>query len=127
MKYAAYDKYKSSRIEWLGDVPEHWEIWKVAHGFQMTGSGTTPPPDNPDWYDGDVCWVTTSELREKVITDTEKKISQEALKNFSALKVFPEGALAIAMYGATIGRLGIFGVAAATNQACGVLFGQKTS
>jgi type I restriction enzyme S subunit len=91
----------------------------------MTGSGTTPPPDNPDWYDGDVCWVTTSELRETVITDTEKTISQEALKSFSALKVFPEGALAIAMYGATIGRLGIFGIAAATNQACGVLFGQK--
>ena len=126
MKYAAYKQYKPSRIEWLGDVPEHWEIWKIAHGFQMTGSGTTPPPDNPDWYDGDVCWVTTSELREKVITDTEKKISREALKNFSALKVFPEGALAIAMYGATIGRLGIFGIAAATNQACGVLFGQKS-
>lgn len=125
MKYAAYDQYKPSRIEWLGAVPEHWQVWKIAHGFQMTGSGTTPPPDNPDWYDGDVCWVTTSELRETVITDTEKKISQEALKNFSALKVFPEGALAIAMYGATIGRLGIFGIAAATNQACGVLFGQK--
>lgn len=125
MKYATYEQYKPSKIEWLGAVPQHWEIWKIAHGFQMTGSGTTPPPDNPDWYDGDVCWVTTSELRETVITDTEKKISQEALKNFSALKVFPEGALAIAMYGATIGRLGIFGVAAATNQACGVLFGQK--
>jgi type I restriction enzyme, S subunit len=126
MKYAAYGQYKPSRIEWLGDVPEHWEIWKIAHGFQMTGSGTTPPSDNPDWYDGDVCWITTSELREKVITDTEKKISWEALKKFSALKIFPEGALAIAMYGATIGRLGIFGIAAATNQACGVLFGQKS-
>lgn len=125
MKYAAYSEYKPSRLEWLGAIPQHWEIWKIAHGFQMTGSGTTPPPDNPDWYDGDVRWVTTSELRETVITDTEKKISQEALKNFSALKVFPEGALAIAMYGATIGRLGIFGVAAATNQACGVLYGQK--
>lgn len=125
MKYAAYELYKPSKIEWIGAVPEHWEIWKIAHGFQMTGSGTTPPPDNPDWYDGNVCWVTTSELRETVITDTEKKISQEALKNFSALKVFPEGALAIAMYGATIGRLGIFGIAAATNQACAVLFGQK--
>lgn len=125
MKYAAYVQYKPSQIEWLGAVPDHWEVWKIAHGFQMTGSGTTPPPDNPDWYDGDVCWVTTSELREKVITNTEKKVSQEALKNFSALKVFPEGTLAIAMYGATIGRLAIFGIAAATNQACGVLFGQK--
>lgn len=125
MKYAAYNEYKPSGIEWLGEIPQHWEIWKIAHGFQMTGSGTTPPSDNPDWYDGDVCWVTTGELRETIITDTEKKISQDALKNFSALKVFPEGTLAIALYGATIGRLGIFGVEAATNQACCVLFGQK--
>lgn len=125
MKYAAYNEYKPSQIEWLGAIPQHWEIWKIAHGFQMTGSGTTPPPDNPDWYEGDVCWVTTSELRETTITDTEKKISQAALQNFSALKIFPVGALAIAMYGATIGRLGIFGVEAATNQACSVLYGQK--
>jgi len=125
MKYAAYNEYKPSQIKWLGAIPQHWEIWKIAHGFQMTGSGTTPPSDNLDWYEGDVCWVTTSELRETTITDTEKKISQAALQNFSALKIFPVGALAIAMYGATIGRLGIFGVEAATNQACSVLYGEK--
>lgn len=82
MKFAAYKQYKPSRVEWLDAIPEHWEIWKIAHGFQMTGSGTTPPPDNLDWYDGDVCWVTTSELREKVITDTEKKIYSGGTKKF---------------------------------------------
>lgn len=126
MKYPAYPEYKDSGVEWLGEVPAHWEIWKIAHGYQTTGSGTTPPTENPDWYDGDVCWVTTSELREQIIRDTEKKVSAEALKNFSALKVFPEGSLAIAMYGATIGRLGIFGIDAATNQACCVLSGGRT-
>lgn len=125
MRYSKYNEYKATDIAWLGDVPSHWETWKIAHGFQITGSGTTPPSDNPEWYDGDVCWVTTGELREKVILDTEKKVSRDALSNFSALKVFPKGSLAIAMYGATIGRLGIFGVDAATNQACCVLYGQK--
>lgn len=114
---------KDSGIEWLGDVPEHWEPWKVSHGFGLIGSGTTPPSDQLEWYGGDITWITTGELRENVICDTEKKVTREALNSFSALKLFPRGSLAIAMYGATIGRLGILGVDATTNQACCVLCG----
>ena len=106
---------------WADECPRHWEVWKIAHGFRITGSGTTPPSDNEDWYDGDVPWVTTSELRESVIHDTSKKVSKAAINELSALKIFPAGALAIAMYGATIGRLGILGVPSTTNQACCVL------
>lgn len=118
-------KFKPSGIEWLGDVPAHWEIWKLAHGFLNTGSGTTPPSENEAWYDGDIPWVTTSELRENIVSSTSKMISQEATVEFSALRVFPKGALVIAMYGATIGRLGILGVDAATNQACCVMYGER--
>jgi type I restriction enzyme S subunit len=114
-------KLKPSGVEWLGEVPEQWDIWKVSQAFSTVGSGTTPPTSEAEWYDGDICWVTTSELRESVIVDTGKKVTKEALWNFSALKLFPKGALAIAMYGATIGRLGILGVEATTNQACCVL------
>ncbi len=125
MKYSAYPTYKESGVAWLGKVPEQWEIWKIAHGFISTGSGTTPPSDNATWYDGDIPWVTTSELRENVISDTTKKVSKEAVETFSALKLFPKGSLAIAMYGATIGRLGILDVPATTNQACCVMFGER--
>ncbi|MCA3173995.1 MAG: restriction endonuclease subunit S [Burkholderiales bacterium] len=106
---------------WADECPVHWQTWKISHGFGLTGSGTTPPSDNEEWYEGDIPWVTTGELRETIITDTSKKVSRAAIKEFSALKIFPAGSLAIAMYGATIGRLGIFGVAATTNQACCVL------
>ena len=119
-----YPKYKESGVQWLGEVPEHWEVWKLSHGFERTGSGTTPPSVNDVWYDGDIAWVTTSELRETVVFDTVKKVSKEAIAEFSALKIFPRGALGIAMYGATIGRLGIFGIPATTNQACCVMFGE---
>jgi len=121
-----HTRFKDSGIEWLGEVPDGWEVWKVSHGFKNTGSGTTPPSDNDEWYDGNIPWVTTSELRENIITDTSKKISEETIKTFSALKLFPEGSLLIAMYGATIGRLGILGVAATTNQACCALFGDHS-
>ncbi len=123
MKTKAYPKYKPSGVEWLGDVPEHWEVWKIAHGFKLIGSGTTPPSDELEWYDGSIPWITTSELRESVICSTEKTVTKEATLKFSALKIFPKGSLAIAMYGATIGRLGIFGIDASTNQACCVMHG----
>lgn len=109
---------KDSGVSWLGKVPEHWETWKVTHGFNRIGSGTTPRSDNPLFYDGNVPWVTTSELREDTIFDTSQKVTEEAVAQYSALKLYPKGSLAIAMYGATIGRLGIFGVDATVNQAC---------
>ncbi|GAA5091329.1 restriction endonuclease subunit S [Paenalcaligenes hermetiae] len=113
-----YPDYKPSNVPWLGKVPSHWEVWKVTHGFNRIGSGTTPKSDNPIFYDGDIPWVTTSELRETVILDTSQKVTEEAVATYSALKTYPKGSLAIAMYGATIGRLGILGVDATFNQAC---------
>jgi type I restriction enzyme S subunit len=85
------------------------------------GSGTTPPSDSEDWYDGHVPWVTTGELRECEVLSTTKTVTDAALRKFSALRVYPRGSIVLAMYGATIGRLGVLGVEAATNQACCVL------
>ncbi len=116
--YPAYPSYKPSNVAWLGDVPEHWDVWKVTHGFNRIGSGTTPKSDNAIYYDGQIPWVTTSELRETVIYDTAQKVTEEAVASHSALKIYPKGSLAIAMYGATIGRLGMLGVDATFNQAC---------
>ncbi|WP_434782563.1 restriction endonuclease subunit S [Ferrovum myxofaciens] len=116
---------KDSGVEWLGEVPESWERRKIAHAFERVGSGTTPPTGQDEWYsDGDIPWITTGELRETVITETSKYVTAKALEEFSTLRVYPAGSLAIAMYGATIGRLGILGVSATTNQACCVLSGE---
>ncbi|MFB4371816.1 MULTISPECIES: restriction endonuclease subunit S [unclassified Pseudomonas] len=113
---------KDSGVEWLGEVPAHWEVWKLSHAFDGIGSGTTPPSTEHGWYEGGtIPWITTSELRENVITATKKNVTAEALEKFSALQMHPPGSLAIAMYGATIGRLGILGISATTNQACCVL------
>lgn len=110
---------KDSGVEWLGGIPEHWESIKVTHLVKNIGSGTTPKSSKYSYYDDEgVLWVTTSELRETVITDTKKKLTKEALQDYSTLKVFPKNSVAIAMYGATIGRLGILGEEATFNQAC---------
>lgn len=109
---------KDSGVAWLGDVPIHWDTWKITHAIDLIGSGTTPKSDNSAFYDGETLWVTTSELRESIITDTKQKVSKEALSTYSTLKVYPKNSVAIAMYGATIGRLGILGAEATFNQAC---------
>lgn len=109
---------KESGVAWLGEVPSHWEIWKITHAINLIGSGTTPKSDNAEYYDGEILWVTTSELRESLISDTKQKISDSAIKDYSALKKYPKNSVAIAMYGATIGRLGILEKEATFNQAC---------
>ena len=104
-------------MERLGKIPSHWEVKKISRLFAI-GSGTTPPTDYPEYYGGGIPWITTSELRESVVTSTEKSVTKKALRAFSALNLYPEGSIAVAMYGATIGRLGILGTSAAVNQAC---------
>ena len=122
MTFPAYPDYRDSGVEWLGVVPTYWEAWKISHAFGELGSGTTPPTSEAEWYEnGTVPWVTTGELRESVIWETKKLLSPTSLPAFSALRLHPAGSLAIAMYGATIGRLGILGIDATTNQACCLL------
>ena len=108
---------KDSGVEWLGEIPAHWEVVKTTWLFSI-GSGTTPRSEDPAYYGGELPWITTSELRESVVVATEKSVTEEALRDFSSLKVHPKGSVAVAMYGATIGRLGILGVPATVNQAC---------
>lgn len=92
------------------------KLGEVCH----TTSGGTPSRREAKYYQGNIPWVKSGELSKGVITDTEEKISGEAIKNSSA-KIFPKGTLLIALYGATIGKLSFLGVDVATNQAvCGI-------
>ncbi len=125
MKYKKYPTYKDSGVEWLGEIPEHWEMWKISHSFNSVGSGTTPLSNNESYYNGHIPWITTGELRENIINSTKKLLTNKALVENSSLKLFPIGSIAIAMYGATIGRLGKLGICATTNQACCVISNSK--
>jgi type I restriction enzyme, S subunit len=118
MRLAPYRKYKTTEVLGHSLIPDHWDMRKVTRSFDHIGSGTTPNTNSNDFYDGDIPWVTTAELRETTITFTQKNLTIKALADHSALTFYSAGAIAIAMYGATIGRLGILGVAATVNQAC---------
>jgi len=101
------------------DIPKHWQIKRLGE-VCFTTSGGTPNRSQSKYYSGNIPWVKSGELNKGLITDTEEKISEEAIKNSSA-KLFPKGTLLIALYGATIGKLAFLGIDAATNQAvCGI-------
>ncbi|MFN7404196.1 MAG: restriction endonuclease subunit S [Armatimonadota bacterium] len=113
---------KPSGIDWLGDVPEHWTIRKVSRTFRTTGSGTTPSTGNRTYYDeGEIPWVITGDLKNCELHTTSKFVTPHALQDCSALKMFPAGSVIVAMYGATIGKVGLLRIPACVNQACCVL------
>ena len=99
-------------------LPQGWSVTTLDN-LADWGSGGTPSRRNSSYYNGDIPWVKTGDLGEKVITKVTEYITEEAVRNSSA-KYFPKGSVAIAMYGATIGKTSIFGIDATTNQACGV-------
>ena len=113
---------KDSGVEWIGQVPEHWEVMKTSLAFLGIGSGTTPSTSNKEYYteeDG-LYWLQTGDLNDGEITDTSKKITSLAADECN-LKFYPTDSVVIAMYGATIGKVGLLKISTSTNQACCVL------
>jgi type I restriction enzyme S subunit len=102
------------------DLPSGW-LTTSLDAVADWGSGGTPSRQEPRYFHGNIPWIKTGELGEKFIRNAEEFITDEAIKRSSA-KVFPKGSVGIAMYGATIGKLSIWGIDASTNQACAVGF-----
>jgi type I restriction enzyme S subunit len=110
---------KPSGVPWVGDVPQHWQVRKLGTLFRLHGSGTTPSGEH--LYGGLTNWVMSGDLNDAVVCSTKRSVREEALQTYSTLKLYPPGSLVVAMYGATIGKTGILGAPACTNQACCVL------
>ena len=109
----------------IGLLPEDWKVVRLED-ICNTSSGGTPSRDNEDFYIGNIRWFTTSELHDCLLYDSIAHISYDALQHSSA-KVFPKGTLLMAMYGATIGKLGLLCKDAATNQACCAIMSKEVN
>ncbi len=97
-------------------VPENWK-WVRLGSIGDWGAGATPSRANPMYYGGNIPWVKTGDLNDDYINTVPESITQLALDSTS-VRINPVGSILIAMYGATIGKLGILNIPATTNQAC---------
>ena len=98
------------------EVPENWE-WQKLGDIGVWQSGATPSRLNKDYYGGDIPWLKTGDLNDGFIYEIPETITQKALEETS-VRLNPAGSVLIAMYGATIGKVGILTFPATTNQAC---------
>ncbi|WP_448169115.1 restriction endonuclease subunit S [Streptococcus hyointestinalis] len=98
-------------------IPESW-TWVKLGDIGLWGAGATPSKSNIKYYEPQsIPWLLTGDLNDGYITNIPNKISELALEKTS-VKLNPKGTVLIAMYGATIGKLGILTFPATTNQAC---------
>src|SRR3989339_937805 len=107
-------KFKQTEI---GIIPEDWEVKNVEDFCMKITSGGTPLRNNKEyWENGTIPWLKTQELNDATIYAAEEKITQLGANNSSA-KLFPKNTILMAMYGATVGKLGLLKIEATTNQA----------
>jgi len=110
--------YKQTEV---GVIPDGWGVKRLGE-IASVSAGGTPSRTNAHYWNGDIPWVTTSELDFYKIKHAEQFITKEGLKN-SATRLLPPGTLLMALYGQgkTRGKIGLLGIEATTNQACAAI------
>jgi type I restriction enzyme S subunit len=120
-------KMKDSGVEWIGKVPEHWDVAPIKRWFSTT-SGATPDTEQQAKYYADaggsgVPWIRTTDLSNGPVTTFAIGITQQAIED-TACKLIPKKSVLVAMYGGdgTIGKNGLLEISACINQAiCALL------
>lgn len=99
---------------------------KLGDIYKISSGGTPSRKISAYWINGDIPWVTTTEVTNGIVTSTNECITKSGLENSSA-RIYPKDSLIIAMYGqgSTRGRTAKLGIEASTNQACAVLYEKK--
>jgi type I restriction enzyme S subunit len=97
---------------------EGWKKDKIIRLFHTIGSGTTPKSDNSNYFNGNIAWINSGDLKPRLLYETQKKVTEKAIRDSSALKMFDKDTIVIAMYGASIGNMSIAQIKFCCNQAC---------
>lgn len=97
MKLRAYARYKTSGVQWLGDVPAHWAVTPLGYLVRFRG-GATPDKSRSDYWDGAIPWVSPKDMKAARLSDAEDHVSEDAMRH-SPLPMVPRGAVLIVVRG----------------------------
>ena len=118
-KYKTYPKYKPSGIDWLGDIPDGWEVKRLKHAVkELVGGGTPDTGNDQNWTDDEngTPWVNIADMTNAFyIQETEKRVTALGLEEKN-LRVLPKNTLLYSMY-ASLGKVALLDIEAVTNQA----------
>ncbi|MDD5007380.1 MAG: restriction endonuclease subunit S [Syntrophorhabdaceae bacterium] len=110
-------KMKSSSVEWLGDVPGHWEVKKIRRVATRVQTGNTPPTSEEKYYDdGTVPWFGPSSFGEGIFLSEPVKVINECAVEDGVARLFNAGTVMLVCIGATIGKVSSIKENASCNQ-----------
>ncbi len=106
-----------SGIPWLGKIPKHWEVWKLAHLADI-GNGSTPSRENVGyWSDGSIPWLNSSVVNQDEVIESDQFITKLALKECHLPMVQPGSVLVgITGQGKTRGQAVVLSFESTINQ-----------
>ncbi|MGA6878981.1 restriction endonuclease subunit S [Acinetobacter sp. AND/436] len=117
-KYQKYAEYKDSGIDWLGEIPRHWDLKPIKYLFEII-NGSTPKSGEEAFWDGEITWITPSDLsklRSHVIGESIRTITKKGLDSCGTTLV-PSDTIILSCR-APIGSLAVTSKEACTNQGC---------
>jgi len=113
-----FPNYQTTLIDKETSLPEGWEDTKIGEVFKTSSGGTPSKTKEVEYYkNGNIPWVRTGELKQFILIESERYITEVGLKKSSA-KMFPKNTVLLAMYGNTIGETTFAAKSVSTNQAC---------
>lgn len=107
---------KDSGIDWIGQVPEGWEVGKIKY-FSQISAGATPDRNNSLFWNGNINWMSSGEVNQGIVKHTSETITDLALKRTST-KLLPNGTVMLALngQGKTKGTAAVLAIESASNQ-----------
>ena len=88
---------RESGVEWLGQIPSHWEVSKLGYVASEQG-GKTPSTENAEYWDGDVPWVSPKDMKVSVISDSIDHITSLAVDE-CGMAMIPKNAVLVVVRG----------------------------
>lgn len=110
-------KMKDSGIEWIGEIPEGWEVRKIKNSFSIY-AGATPKSENSDYWDGNIPWITPADYKttDKYVSSGRKSLTELGY-NSCGTTLVPAGSVIFSKR-APVGSVAIAQNDLCTNQGC---------
>ena len=107
--------FKDSGIDWLGEVPEGWEVLPLRRLVEYVKTGSTPKgAEEYHFQDGGLKWYSPGDFSNSIYLYTSNRALSEEGK--VGIRIFPPFTIMLVGIGATIGKVGITTIESSCNQ-----------